>query len=207
VDKASILCEKDRDMMYEFQRRSLDRITGQSLLLATLPFFSGYLDANVKKETDKDRLIIEEATHAYRTGAPACDLDLEDIFEKTKQVDRAFLNNLPIPSLRFVRYSEFADIRIQRIWRISKTVYALLQNWPDTASFTDAVKNAYTENTFREIIAEILRLYNQETRMLSKSIRLFPPFNKAVNSYGETLFQAMEVRKKLQISTPENIRR
>ncbi len=178
--------------MYEFSRQSLDRISKQSLLLGTLPFFSTYLDSNVKKEVDKDRLIIREAAGAYEAGKPACDLDLEDIFDKTKQVDKAFLSNLPIPSSFFVRYSDIADIRIQRIWRISKTVYTLLRNWPDTASFTDVVKNSYTENKFQEIIAEILRLYSQETRMLSKSIRLFPPFNKAVQNYTETLFRTME---------------
>jgi hypothetical protein len=91
-----------------------------------------------------------------------------------------------------VRYSDFADIRIQRIWRISRTVYTLLAHWRDTASFTDAVRNAYTGKAFKEILAEILHLYNQETRMLSKSIKLFSPFNKAVNTYVETLFQAME---------------
>jgi len=193
MDKVTVLCDKDRDMMYEFSRRSLDRVSGRSPLLISLPFFSAYMEANVKKEVEKDRLIIEEAAQAYMAGRPACDLDLEDIFEKTKQVDKAFINNLLIPSFSLsLRYSDFADIRIQRIWRISRTVFALLANWRDTASFTDAARKAYTGEAFKEILAEILHLYNEETRMLSKSIRLFSPFSKAVSSYVETLFQAME---------------
>ena len=193
MDKVTVLCDKDRAMMYDYSRRSLDRIDRHSSRLISLPFFSAYLDANVKKEVEKDRLIIEEAAEAYKAGRPACDLDLEDIFEKTKQVDRAFLGNLLIPSFSFsLRYSDFADIRIQRIWLISRTVYNLLGHWRDTSSFADAVRNAYTGKKFKEILAEILHLYNQETRMLSKSIRLFSPFNKAVSTYVETLYQAME---------------
>ncbi len=192
MNRVAILCDKDRDMMYEFSRRSLDRLGKQSLFLNTLPFFSAYLDSNVKKEVDKDRLIIEEAAAAFETGKPICELDLEDIFDKTKQVDKVFLNHLPVLSPFFVRYSEFADIRIQRIWRISKTVYTILTNWPDAASFNDAVRNAYTGNAFKDIIAEILHLYSQETRMLGKSLRLFPPFNKALQNITETLFQTME---------------
>jgi hypothetical protein len=193
MDKVTVLCDKDRDMMYEYSRRSLDRISRHSLRLISLPFFSAYMDANVKKEVEKDRLIIEEASEAHKDGKPACDLDLEDIFEKTKQIDKAFLEGLLIPSFSLsVRYSDFADIRIQRIWRISRTVYNLLDHWRDAASFTDAVRKAYTGKEFKEIVAEILHLYNQETRMLSKSIRLFSPFNKAVNTYVETLYQAME---------------
>jgi hypothetical protein len=191
MDKVGILCEKDSALMHEFSKRSLDRIRGHSLLSITLSFFSTYMEANVKKEVEKDRLIIEEAAAAFEAGQAACDLDLEDIFEKTKVVDKAFLDNLLIPSFTIsVRYSDFADIRIQRIWRISRTVYAVLGKWPDAASFTDAVRKAYTGKEFKEIIVEILHLYNLETRMLGNSIR--SPFHKAISAYVETLFQAME---------------
>ncbi len=91
-----------------------------------------------------------------------------------------------------VCYSDFADIRIQRIWRIAKTVYALLGNWPDSASFTEAARCAFTGSRFKGIIAEILHLYNQETRILGRSLRLLPPFDKAAQKFTETLFQAME---------------
>ena len=193
MDKVGILCEKDRTMMEEFSSRSLDRIRGNALVLASLPFFSSYFEANVKKEVDKDRLIIEEAAHAFQAGRPVCDLDLEEIFEKTKTVDKQFIRNLRIPSFAMsVRYGDIADIRIQRIWRISRTVYDLLQKWPDTGSFSDIVRNVYTGKEFKTIIMDILRLYNEETRMLSRSIRLIPPFNSAMSSVTETLFQAME---------------
>ncbi len=193
MDRVAILCEKDKDMMESFSRQSLSRAGRHSLLLAGLPFFAAYLDANVKKEVDKDRLIIEVAAGEYRAGRPICDLDLEDMFEKTKQVDKVFLNNLIIPSLSFhLRYSDFADIRIQRIWLISKTVYALLSNWPEEASFVDAARNAYTGTKFKERLVDILHLYNEETRILSHSLRLFGPLNKAIGSYADVMYQAME---------------
>ena len=179
--------------MYSFSQQSVSRASSHSLLLTALPFFSAYLDANVKKEVDKDRLIIEIAAGEYRAGTPLGEVNLEDIFEKTKQIDKAFLKKIFIPSLSFsLRYSDFADIRIQRIWLISNTVFTLLENWPDTASFADAVKNAYTDTKFKERLIDILHLYNEETRMLSKSLRLFGPLNKAVVSAAETLYRAME---------------
>jgi len=179
--------------MCSFSQQSLSRAGQHSLVLASLPFFSAYLDANVKKEVEKDRLIIELAAGKYNEGKPACDLDLEDIFEKTKQVDKVFLNNLTIPILSFhLRYSDFADIRIQRIWLISKTVYALLTNWPESGSFTDAARTAYTGTKFKERIMDILHLYNEETKILSNSLRLFGPLNKVVSSYAEIMYEAME---------------
>lgn len=191
MDKIGILCEKDSVMMHEFSRLSLDRIKGHSLLSVAISFISSYMEANVRKEVEKDRLIIKEAAAAFEVGRPACDLDLEDIFEKTKKVDKEFLDNLVIPSFSFsVRYSDFADIRIQRIWRISRSVYALLGKWPDGALFAEAAKKAYAGKAFRELIVEILHLYNLETRMLGDAIR--SPFRKTISAYVEALYQAME---------------
>ena len=109
---------------------------------------------------------------------------------------RSLLDNLVIPSFALsLRYSDFADVRIQRIYRISRMVYALLKNWPEGASITDAVRNAYTEKEFKENIAGILHLYNIETRTLSSSIRRFTPFGKSVTAHLESLFHAMEETK------------
>jgi hypothetical protein len=191
MDKIGILCSKDRDMLHEFSRRSIERIKGNPLLSLTMSFFSSYVEGNVKKEVEKDCLIITEAANAFETGRPVCDLDLEDIFEKTKKVDKQFLGNLMLPPFSIsVRYSDFADIRIQRIWRISRTVYALLRNWTDSASFTDVVRKTYTEQEFQAVLIEILHLYNLETRMLGDAIR--SPLHKAISAAGETLYQSME---------------
>jgi hypothetical protein len=192
MDKVGILCEKDSVMMHEFSRLSLDRIKGHSSLLSvTISVFSSYMEANVKKEVEKDRLIIEESAAAFAAGRPACDLDLEDIFEKTKEVDKKFLDSLMVPSFSFsVHYSDFADIRIQRIWRIARSVYALLGKWPDGAPFAEAAKKAYARKAFNELLTEILHLYTLETRMLGDAIR--SPFHKSISTAVEALFQAME---------------
>jgi len=194
MDKVGILCEKDSAMMHEFSRRSMDRVVGGPLLSMAFSFLSSYMEANVRKEVEKDRLIIGEAAAAYAAGQAACDLDLEDIFEKTKKTDKAFLEGLMVPSFTItVRYSDFADIRIQRIWRISKTVYALLGKWPEGASFADAARKSYGAAEFKEIVADILHLYSLETRMLGDAIR--SPFRTAIRDAVESLFRAMEEAK------------
>ena len=196
MHRVDILCRKSRDLLHEYSRLSLDRISGRSFVFVSHSLFGKYVDANVKKEIEKDRLIIRMAAGAYHAGRDVRDLDLEDMFEKTKRVDREFLDNLLIPSFTLsLRYSDFADTRMQRIYRISKTVYALLKNWPEGASIADVVRNTYSEKEFKENIAEILHLYNIETRTLSKSIRRFTPFSKSVAAHLESLFRAMEETK------------
>jgi hypothetical protein len=205
MDRVRILADKNSDMMHEFSRRSLEEVQVGAVLSLALPVFSRYLDANVGKEVAKDRLIIGETAEAFFAGRPACDLDLEDIFEKTKAVDKTFLDSLSIPAFSIsVRYSDFADIRIQRIWRIAQTVYAVLKHWPDGASFGDAVRSAYSEYEFRHILGEILSLYSLETRMLGDAIR--SPLHKTILSYLTALFDAMErVREGLAATYAKNI--
>ncbi len=207
MDRVAILCDRDRILMENFSHQSLDRMSNHTTLLGSLPFFSTYQNANVKKEVDKDRLIIMEVAEAFESGKPVCDLDLEEIFENTKKVDRGFLNKLTIaPFTLSVRYSDFADIRIQRIWLIAKAVYALLAHWPEGASFNDAVRYAYSEKKFKDILDEILHLYNEETKMLSKSIRHLGPFRPAVSAYTDALYQAMEeVREEITVSAVRRI--
>jgi hypothetical protein len=207
MDKVDTLCDKDRILMEDFSRQSMNRMSSHATLLTSLPFFSVYQDANVKKEVDKDRLIITEVAGAFVSNRPVCDLDLEEIFEKTKEVDKVFLNRLLIPPFTLsVRYSDFADIRIQRIWVIAKTVYGLLEHWPENASFIDAVRNTYSEKKFKDILSEVLHLYNEETRMLSGSIRNLGPLRSVVSTYNNELYQAMEdVKEDITVSAIQRI--
>jgi hypothetical protein len=193
VDNVGILCEKDNDFLHDYSRRCIERLTGHSLFSVPFPFLSAYLEANIKKETDKDRLIIEQAAEALASGKEPGDVDIEDIFERTKTVDKVFVRRLLIPSFSIkVRYEDIADIRKKRILRLSTTAGEVLRAWGDARSFSAVVRTTYTGSEFRDILLEILHLYNLETRQLTNSIKLFSPFNRAIGAFAENVFDTME---------------
>jgi hypothetical protein len=175
MNKVGILCEKDNAMLHEFSKRALKRVTGQALSSLSLPFVSSYMEANVMKEADKDRIVIENASAVYQAGKQSVDLDVDAVFENTKTVDRAF-----------------EGIRKQRIRCLSTAVHDLLGSWEDAAGFEDAVRRAFTRQRFKDVMTEVLRLYNLETKMLSGSIKFFHPFSSAINFLAEAVFTAME---------------
>jgi hypothetical protein len=155
---------------------------------------SAYLEANIKKETDKDRLIIEHAAEALAAGKEPGDVDIEELFEKTKIVDRAFVRRLLIPSFSIqVRYEDIADIRKKRIARLSTTAGEVLRSWKDSSTFPEVVRTTYSEPQFSEILRDILHLYNLETRNLTDSINFFSPFNRAISAFAENVFDTMEI--------------
>jgi hypothetical protein len=193
MDKAAILCEKDKGMLQEFSRRVVGRVAGRSLSAFRLPFIGAYIDANVMKEVEKDRIIICHAAEAIAAGKGADDMDSDALFEETKTVDRTFVKNLVIPSLSVrVRYEDFAGIRKTRIRLLANDVHHVLRGWDDASSFEERLRSAYTEEQFKEALTEILHLYNLETRMLSRSIRFFPPFHGVMSVFAETMFNTME---------------
>lgn len=180
-------------MLTEFSRRALEHITGRSTNSLHLPFITGYVNANVMKEVEKDRIIINHAASAFAANTKMADLDVEDIFEQTKAVDKTFVKGLLIPSLAIsIRYEDIADIRKKRIRCLAKAVFDLLKSWDDAVSFQSRIRQTWSKQEFKAIMAEILRLYNQETMMLSNSVKFLHPFNRALNFFAEPIFDAME---------------
>jgi len=193
MDKVAILCSRDSMIMHDFSKLSLEQLKNRSFLGMPLPFLRTYMNANVGKEIDKDRLIIEYAAALFQEGRMCCDYDIGEMFEMTKQVDKAFLRQVNVPSLSItIRYEDIASIRKSRIDCLSRSVHDLLGHWKDDLPVEDAVRAAYREQDFHDVITEILHLYNQETRQLSNSIRVFGPFQMAVDVFAGALYRAME---------------
>jgi len=191
MDKIEILRTKDRDLLHDFSRRSIERITGHSL--PSLPFVSTYLEANIQKEADKDGLIITHTAAIFAAGKRTSSFDIEEMFAQTKTVDQAFVKKLSLPSIAIhLHYDDIAPIRKERIAFLAKIVEDILEHWGTAQDFSGAVKNAYDGATFRGSIVKLLHLYNEETRMLSSSIKFLHPFNKAMDLFIDTLFETME---------------
>jgi len=197
VNKAEVLCDRDREMLTAFSKRALAHLTGRSFNALPFSFVTEYMNANVMKEVEKDRIIIEHAVAAFKTNTSVEELAVDDIFEMTKTVDRTFVKRIMIPSLVIkVRYEDIADIRKKRIRCLSKAVFNLMENWTDLLSFETRIRQAYAEQEFKATMDEILHLYNQETRSLSGSINFLNPFSMAIKFFAETLFDSMEAAAK-----------
>lgn len=208
MDRIDALCDKDKAMLTEFSGRTLKHLTGRPLDSLQLPYVNEYVHANVMKECEKDRIVIERAAAAFAADAGVEDLDVEDLFEKTKSVDRAFVRGLAIPSLTItLNYENIADIRKKRIALLAQAALTLLRNGnngersplrpgPEACttldSFEASVRRAYAEKEFKTLMTEFLRLFIQETRVLSGSVSFLHPFNRAINFFAEPVFDAME---------------
>lgn len=193
MDKTLVLGNAEDRLLHEYARRTFQLLTGGSSSYFHLPYLSSYLEANILKEVEKDRLIINQAAAAFAAGQPLSSMNIEELFERTKTIDKAFVEQSVIPSLAItVHYEDFADIRKARISRVAGIVYDLLGRWADEIHLADVVRTTYSSSQFCDRLFDVLHLYNLETRQLGNSIHLFPPFSHALDNFAEELYEVME---------------
>jgi len=193
MHRVDVLCVRDREMMLEFSGLCVRRLNNHLPLKIFLSLFQPFLDANVLKEVEKDRLIMEHAAAGFEKGQTSADVDVDELFEITKKVDREFLKKLSTPVFSMeVRYDDFAEIRKKRILSLVNMVFDLLCNWHAPLPFPDIVKNTFAEESYQSLLSEVLHLYNVETRLLSNSITLHGPANRVKHLFAEKLFDTME---------------
>jgi hypothetical protein len=193
MDKTALLREADDKLLHEYSRRSFQLLTGGDASYFHLPFLSTYMESNVKKEIEKDGLVITYAAERFAAGSALATIDIDELFDRTKEVDASFISRSLIPSVAItVHYEDFADIRKSRIGLIAAMAYTLLSRWPAERGLADAIMLAYKRELFHDALIEILHLYNLETRAIFSGFHALPPFNHALNQLSEELYEIME---------------
>lgn len=201
------LCTADREMMLEFSARCMNRLNNHLPLRLLLAPFQPFLDANVLKEIEKNQLIIKHAAVAFKGNMDSAGINIDSLFEMTKKIDEQFLRKLSHPFFSLeIRYDDFAEIRKKRIASFITMSFNLLNNWDDRSSFPEIVRKTFSETRYREVLGEVLHLYNVETRMLSCSSTLTGPAGRAKDFCAEKLFATMEnTAREIAIAYARNI--
>lgn len=180
-------------MMLEFSTLCMSRLNNHLPLRLFFAPLQPFFNANVHKEIEKDHLVIKHAAAVFETGKSRGEINVDDLFELTKDIDRQFLGKLANPFFSIqIRYDDFAEIRKKRIDAFVDLAFSLLDTWEAQTSFKQAVKSTFSEASFREVLGEVLHLYNVETRMLSKSATFTDPAGRVKELFSEKLFTTME---------------
>jgi hypothetical protein len=193
VNKVGILCVKDREMIHEFGGRCIENLKGHLPLRIILSAFQKFFDENVRKEVDKDKVIIEQTASLFEAGRSREELDLDAVFRTGKEIDDKFVSTLSFHSFEVhIRYGDIAEIRKSRIAAVRDAVYDLLGNWGDYMTFPAVVTSTYDENGFAGLIRHILNLYSLETRSLTNSLHFHKPIDKVKDLFTAKLFSSMD---------------
>jgi len=173
VDGPRTLARLNGRILREFSGRSTSRLRAALPLRIALPHLEPLLAENLAKEVCKDALVIQRAGEALAAGRRAGRDALQELFEATKEIDRAFLARVgAFPLGIVIRYEEIAPVRMRRIELLLDAAYRILGAWQGEVRLRAAVQAAYPRPDLERLLAALLKLYADETRLLSRSVRL-----------------------------------
>ena len=192
MDKVRVLCAMSGAMMQEFSTRTAARLGDYTLFKLLLPAFRAFLDINVRKEIEKDRLVILRAAAVLHVGSAPQEADIQRLLQQAREIDQKFLQQAAVfPVNIHIEYRDIEAFRRRRIERLLELAGRLLAQWETTPRFRAAAAQLYSRAEFESLLRDILELYSAETKMLSRSVQIPQIFNFARDSLSETVHSVM----------------
>ena len=192
MSKAERLCAFDRYMIEQLSERTLDGLNSHKLFKVLLPSFRSFLELNVRKEVQKDAIVIRRAAAAQDQGEPPDPGIVEDLLAEARKVDDEFSQQIAsFPIHLDIQYGDIDTTRETRFRLLLEESYLLLARWNHFTGFRDAVRDLYSHAEFEALICYILQLYTVETRKLNHSIKTSLPLKFAKETVANTIDSIM----------------
>ncbi|MBK9020308.1 MAG: hypothetical protein IPL72_10055 [Sulfuritalea sp.] len=176
MKRAKALARLNGRMLHTYSRRTTAALRAALPLRLALPHLEPVLALNVGKEVAKDTLVILRAGEAGNVEAPEREAILAQLMLATKEIDRQFLarvGNFPIEIV--VRYDEIVPIRARRIKLLHDAALKVFAAGDGKLRLRGALQASYSRDEFAQLLYELFRLHAEETRSLSRSVRLPRP--------------------------------
>ena len=158
-----------------FSRRTLVALRSALPMRLALPPLEPVLVLNVGKEVEKDSAVILDAGLGPVAMAEK-EQRLADLLQATKDIDRRFLEKVGrFPVEIVVRYDEIIPFRTRRIRLLHDAASRILAGQGESDSTRAALSASYAQEDFARLLHESFRLYAEEVRSLSRSVRLPGP--------------------------------
>lgn len=143
------------------------------------------------KEARKDALLVRRAAEALAAGRGPDAADARALLAVAREVDRQFLARIDAFPVRIeIDYAGIEPLRLRRMTLGLDTAYGILAAWRGGHRLREAFAAAELERR----LLEILRLYAEETLVLSRGVhlpRLLTPLRERIaQRLREAMLQA-----------------
>jgi hypothetical protein len=173
VDAARVLASANARILRAYSRRTIEALRAALPLRLALPHLEPTLALNVGKEVRKDTHVIHRAANCVAAGRVPGRDDLQQLYEASTPIDREFLDRSEaFPVGIVVRYDAIAPVRLMRIERLLGAACRILEAFQREAGLDAALRASISQADLERLLRELLRLYAEETQLLSHAVRL-----------------------------------
>jgi len=192
VIPARALARLNGRILHAYSRRTTAALRAALPLRLALPHLEPILALNVGKEVEKDTLVI------LRTREMAADTTVDwsellpQLLQATREIDRMFLSRVGRFPVRIViRYEEIAPLRARRMKLLHEAALRILNARRGGHHLRSAMHAMFSRDEFAQLLHELFRLYAEETRSLSRSVRLPGPLAALRELIAQELLKVM----------------
>lgn len=178
MKRARALARLNGRILHAYSQRTTHALRAALPLRLALPHLEPVLALNVAKEVRKDTLVILRARELSMDPAADWNEVLPQLLQATKDIDSGFLARLgAFPVGVVIRYEEIAPIRARRMKLLHDAAQKLLSAGdPDRdPRLRGALHASFSPAEFEQLLYQLFRLYAEETRSLSRAVRLPGP--------------------------------
>lgn len=176
MKQARALARLNGRILDAYSRRTTTALRAALPLRLALPHLEPVLSLNVGKEVEKDTLVILRARELAAGVPPDWNEVLPQLLQATQEIDRRFLARVGrFPVEIVIRYEEIAPIRARRIKLLFDAALTILRARDGHGRLRGTLHATFTRDEFAQLLYELFRLYAEETRSLSRSVRLPMP--------------------------------
>ncbi len=192
MKRAQSLARLNGRVLRVFSRRTTTALRAALPLRLALPHLEPVLALNVTKEVHKDTLVIVRACELAADYPAAWTDVLPQLLHATKEIDRTFLARVgTFPVGIVIRYEEIAPIRARRMKLLYDAALKILAARDSDRRLRGAMQATFSRDEFDLLLYELFRLYAEETRSLSRSVRLPGLLVPLRNLIAQELFGVM----------------
>lgn len=175
--RARTLARLNGRILDAYSRRTTAALRAALPVRLALPHLEPVLALNVAKEVEKDTLVILRAGEPAAASPPDWnDGMLSQLLLATREIDRAFLNRVgSFPVGIVIRYDEILPLRSRRMKLLYDAVKRIHAAGETAPRLRDALQASFSRDEFTQLLYDLFRLYAEETRSLSRSVRLPGP--------------------------------
>ena len=175
-----------------YSQRTTAALRAALPLRLALPHLEPVLALNVGKEVQKDTLVIQHARGQAPGSTPDWNELLPQLLQATKDIDRMFLARVGrFPVDIVIRYDEIVPIRARRMKLLHEAAQRILHAHGNGHRLRSAVHASFSREEFAQLLYELFRLYAEETRSLSRSVRLPGPLAALRELIAQELLNVM----------------
>ncbi|MDK9702686.1 MAG: hypothetical protein OEL20_06065 [Sulfuritalea sp.] len=173
MQRARSLARLNGRILDIYSRRTTAALRAALPLRLALPHLEPVLLLNVAKEVRKDTLVILRAHELAADESAAWNDILPQLLHATKEIDRMFLARVgSFPVEIVIRYEEIAPIRTRRMKLLYDAAQKILAARKGNVRLRGAMHASFSHDEFTRLLDALFRLYAEETRSLSRSVRL-----------------------------------